>query len=144
MVIDFSSLYDFPREMEKFFDDVARMRDSGYRRGGFPALNIAEDDHNYYVEISAPGIDPKELELTLTEKSLVIKGERGVQEGRYLRNERGTGTFQRIVSLNVPVERDKVHAHGTDGIMRVVLPKAESVKPRKISITHHDAKAIDV
>lgn len=144
MVIDFSSLYDFPKEVERFFDDVARFRRGGMGGVGFPLLNIAEDEGNYYVEISAPGVDPKEVELTLTDKSLVIKGERKAGEGRFLRQERLAGTFQRVLSLNVPVERDKVIASGADGILRVVLPKAESVKPRKISITAADNRAIEV
>ncbi|UZP67334.1 Hsp20/alpha crystallin family protein [Desulfovibrio mangrovi] len=144
MVIDFSSFYDFPREVERFFDDVARFRRVGTGGATYPLLNIAEDEENYYVEILAPGVDPKEVELTLTERSLVIKCVRNAAEGRYLRQECPAGTFQRVVSLNVPVERDKVMASGADGILKVVLPKAEGVKPRKISITAADSKAIDV
>ncbi len=144
MVIDFSSFHDFPREVEKLLDDVARFHDAGYRHSAYPEINIAEDDQNYYVEIRIPGVDPKELDLTLTDKSLVIRGERPAAEGRYLRNERGSGSFQRILSLNVPVDRDKVRASGADGIMQVVLPKADSVRPRKITITAQDSKAIEV
>ncbi|GFM36634.1 Hsp20/alpha crystallin family protein [Desulfovibrio psychrotolerans] len=147
MVIDFSTLYDFPKEMEKLFDDVARFQGTGglgFRRPAYPLINIAEDDHNYYVEISVPGIPPKDVELTMTDRSLVIKGERKGTEGRYLRRERGMGSFQRIITLNVPVDRDKVTAAGSDGVMRVTLPKADSVKPRRITVTGAESKAIDV
>lgn len=66
---------------------------------------------------------------------MIIKGERKSPEGRYFRQERGAGVFQRAIRLNVPVDRDKVTAKSENGILRVTLPKAEEVKQRKISIT---------
>jgi len=74
------------------------------------------------------------VELTLTDKNLIIKGERPTEQGTYFRQERPAGFFQRVVGLNVPVDRDKVRATLTDGVLTVVLPKAASSTPRKISI----------
>jgi HSP20 family protein len=84
--------------------------------------------------VNLPGVDPKEFELTLTDKNLVVKGERKPEEGRYYRRERLQGVFQRIVAMGAPVEREKVAAKFTDGVLHVTLPKSEAVKPRKIAI----------
>jgi HSP20 family protein len=134
MVIDLSTFYDLPREMARLMDETARPSAMSQRRVSYPLLNIAEDDDNYYVDVDIPGVAPDRLELILTDRSLTISGERTPAKGRYYRQERLTGSFQRIVSLGSPVDKDKVTARFENGILRVGLPKAEAVKPRKISI----------
>lgn len=135
MVIDFSSIYDGHNELERFLDDVFRNSPLASRRMGYPLVNIAESEDDYIVDVCIPGVEPEEVELTITARNLIIKGERKSPEGRYFRQEREAGTFQRALSLNVPVERERVTAKSENGILRVTLPKAEAVKPRKISIT---------
>ena len=97
-------------------------------------MNIQENDGAYVVDINIPGVPAEGLDLTLTARNLIIRGERTSPEGRYFRQERMAGVFQRVLSLNVPVERDKVTAKSENGIVRVVLPKAREARPRKISI----------
>lgn len=134
MVIDFSTLYGNPKGIEQLFEDMFRFG-SSYRRLPYPQVNIFEDDDSYRVDISIPGVPAKEVELTLTARNLIIRGERHTPEGRYFRQERMAGAFQRVLSLNVPVDRDKVTATSDNGILRVVLPKADAVRPRKIQIS---------
>lgn len=133
MVIDFSSFYDGPGELERIIDGMLR-GSSHPRRRPYPMVNIAEDDEGYMVDVCIPGVAPEDIELTITARNLIIKGERKSPEGRYFRQERIAGMFQRALSLNVPVDRDKVSAKSENGILRVTLPKAEAIKPRKISI----------
>jgi HSP20 family protein len=133
MVIDFSTLYDAPQSIERLFEDMMR-RGSSYRRPQYPQVNIQENDGAYVVDINIPGVPAEGLDLTLTARNLIIRGERTSPEGRYFRQERMAGVFQRVLSLNVPVERDKVTAKSENGIVRVVLPKAREARPRKISI----------
>ena len=134
MVIDFSSIYDGPGELERLIDGMLRGAPFHTRRASYPLVNIAEDDESYKVDLCVPGVAPEDIELTITARNLIIKGERKSPEGRYFRQERGAGSFQRALSLNVPVDRDGVIAKSENGILRVTLPKAEAVKPRKISI----------
>ena len=134
MVIDFSTLYDTPKGIERLFEDMLRFGPS-YRRQPYPRVNIQENDDGYVVDINIPGVLVKDIDLTLTARNLIIRGERTSPEGRYFRQERMAGTFQRVLSLNVPVDRDKVTARSENGIVRVILPKAGEAKPRKISIT---------
>ena len=133
MVIDFSTFYDPTKGLERLFDDMARFG-AIMRHSSRPQVNIQETDDSYIVDITVPGANPDQIELTLTARNLVIRGERTAPEGHYFRQERMTGGFQRMLSLNVPVDREKVTAKAVDGILRITLPKATSAKPRKISI----------
>jgi HSP20 family protein len=134
MVIDFSSLYAGPSELERFFEDMLRKSPFHTRHLAYPQVNIAENDDGYIVDVCMPGVPPEEVELELTARNLIIRAERKAPEGRYFRQERSSGVFQRALSLNAPVDRDKVAAKSNNGILRVTLPKAEAVKPRKINI----------
>lgn len=133
MVIDFSTLYDAPKGIERLFEDMLRLG-SAYRRPLYPQVNIQENDDGYVVDINIPGVPADKLDLTMTARNLIIRGERTSPEGSYFRQERMGGAFQRVLSLNVPVDRDKVTARSENGIVRVLLPKAQEVRPRKISI----------
>lgn len=133
MVIDFTSMYDMPKEMDRIFE-MFRNSNVMQRKYVYPLVNMAETDDNYIVDACLPGVSPEEVELTLTGRSLVIKGERKSPGGRYFRQERMAGSFQRVITLNVPVDRDKVKAKSENGILRITLPKAEEIKPRRIAI----------
>lgn len=135
MVIDFSSFYDLPRQMDTLFDEMWRSGNFGQRRMSYPPVNIMEDDNNIYVASEIPGMEIGDIELTLTEGSLIIKGKRVPESGNYYRQERPTGNFQRVVNVNVPVDAAAVTATMKNGVLSVVLPKAEESKPRKISIS---------
>ncbi|MDL2272292.1 Hsp20/alpha crystallin family protein [Desulfovibrio sp. OttesenSCG-928-I05] len=134
MVIDFNTLYDLPKDMDRFFTGLLQSSGLGQRKTGYPLINVSETADSYVVDVCLPGVPAEELEITLAARSLIIKGERKAPEGRYYRQERSAGSFQRIISLNVPVERDSVTAKSENGIVRVTLPKSEEIKPRRISI----------
>ncbi len=134
MVIDFSSYYSFPTQIDKLFEEFARPFFSSQRGLAYPPLQVSEDEHAIYVRAEIPGVAMEDLDLTLTNKSLVLKGERKVEQGRYYRQERPTGAFQRIIQLGTMVSRDEIKATLADGVLSVTLPKAEEYKPRKISI----------
>lgn len=134
MVIDFSPFYDLPRDLGKFWESFSEPLAISRRGASYPLINVAEDEDNFYVDAKIPGVTMDDIELTLTENDLSIKGERKADNGGYFRQERGLGRFQRVLSLSAPVERDKAQAKLKDGILSIVLPKSESVKPKKISI----------
>lgn len=134
MVIDFGTFYDLPTYMEKFFEDMWHPSVISQRRLGYPPLNISDTEEAVVIRAEIPGVAMEDLELTLSEKSLTISGERKAAEGRYFRQERPAGPFQRIVTVNVPVEREGVKATLKNGILEIRLPKADSVKPKKIDI----------
>jgi HSP20 family protein len=130
--LDFNTL--FPERMHRLFEEVFKPEFFAQRRLAYPPLNLSEDASTVFVRCEIPGVEMKDIELTLTDKSLIVKGERATEKGKYFRQERPAGLFQRIVSLNVPVDRERVKATLVDGILTVVLPKAEECLPKKISI----------
>ncbi len=134
MVIDFDTLYAFPGRLDQLFEDFARPGFGSRKQFAYPPLNVSEDAGNLYVRVEIPGVDLEALEISLTDKSLVLKGERKCAKGRYYRQERPVGAFQRVVRLNVPVERDKVVARLVDGILTVTLPRAQVSEAKRISI----------
>ncbi|MFH1915421.1 MAG: Hsp20/alpha crystallin family protein [Pseudomonadota bacterium] len=134
MVIDFNTLYHFPSRLDRAFEEFFKSPMGDDRRLAYPPLNLSNDDENIYVRAELPGVELADVELTLSDKTLVLKGERAAPQGKYYRQERQSGVFHRVVTIAVPVDRDKVKAVMTDGILTVTLPKAEDVKPRSINI----------
>lgn len=134
MVIDFNTLYNFPSRFDRVFEDFFKSPVRDDRRLAYPPLNLSSDDENFYVRAEVPGVKIEDIEITLTDKTLVLKGERRPVEGKFYRQERATGVFHRVVNIATPVDRDAVKASITDGVLTVTLPKAEEVKPRNIAI----------
>ena len=139
MAIDFSSLYDIPREFDHAWEPMMRFSPLFKQRSEYPLANIMESENGYDIDVSIPGVEPADLSLEISERNISISGERKSQEGKYYRQERGYGSFQRVFSLNVPIDRDKAEAEFKDGILKIHLPKAASSLPRKITIGTKDA-----
>ncbi|NLY42197.1 MAG: Hsp20/alpha crystallin family protein [Desulfovibrionales bacterium] len=134
MVIDFSSYYDLPRSLDNFFEEFWKPSLLSQRRVSYPPVNISEDDDNLIVMSEIPGMDSGDIELTLNEKSLIIKGTKKSEVGNYYRQERPTGNFQRIVNLNIPVRSEAVQASMKDGVLTVILPKSKESRHVTIAI----------
>ena len=110
-------------------------------RGAFPALNMGSTEDALEIYAFAPGIDASRLEVSVDKGLLTIAGERAAEtpqeaEGTSIyANERFAGSFRRVVSLPEEVDASRVQASYRDGVLRIVVPKREQSKPRRISIT---------
>lgn len=135
MAIDFSSLYGIPRELDQVWDRMLRLNPVFRQRTEYPLANISEGESGYDIDVSIPGCDPADITLEISEKNVSVSGERKSEQGKYFRQERSHGSFQRVFSLNVPIDSDKAEAEFKDGILSIHLPKAEASMPRKISIS---------
>ncbi len=104
----------------------------------FPLVNFSEDDGHVYIEALVPGVEPKDIDLSVVRNTVTISGERKPfpeKEGQIVhRAELGSGRFSRTLELPAEVNPDKVSAVCKDGIMQVTLAKAEHAKPKKIEI----------
>ena len=125
--------------MLRMFDAVAG-NDSGHEMsaGVFPPMNVTQDDHNFYLRAEVPGISAKDLSISALRNRVSISGKRVIpQENErvsYHRKERPEGTFNRTVTLPGEVLADRVEARTSDGILALILPKAEEAKPRQIAV----------
>jgi HSP20 family protein len=105
--------------------------------GVFPQLNVTEDADAYTVRAELPGIKSEDLSIEATAKSVTISGERksDVEEGgRYHRRERESGKFSRVLGVPVEINPEEIGACMKNGVLVLTLPKAEAVKPRRITI----------
>jgi HSP20 family protein len=114
-----------------FGDDGAFL---GQAWSGMPLAMWQDDDH-FYVEVELPGVSDGDVEITVHNGMLSIRGERKPAEGRrYLYNARSYGRFERVITLPEAVQADDVQATLKDGILSLTLPKSPEAKPRKIAL----------
>ena len=135
----FSDLGSLRSAIDQVFGDfMGRSRFTPFYAGVYPAFNITESEGNLYLRAELPGIDPKQIDISATSNSITIRGERKVDavgEGvNYHQREREYGTFRRIIDLPSEINTDKITATYKNGILTVILPKAEEAKPRQIEI----------
>lgn len=103
-----------------------------------PALDVEESDEQFTIHIELPGVAADEVEVSLEESVLTIAGERRFYQEKdaegFRRIERHFGRFHRAVRLPDRVDADQVKAAYRDGMLTVVVPKAEEAKPRRIHV----------
>ncbi|MDD5747781.1 MAG: Hsp20/alpha crystallin family protein [Actinomycetota bacterium] len=128
-------------------DDLNRLF-RGWLRGGSsileggkwsPAVDMYETEDALVVEAELPGIDPKDIDVSVEGGVLVINGERKhekeVNEENYHRVERAYGSFERAIQLPSDVDPDKIKASYENGVLKALIPKKEVQKPKSIPIT---------
>ena len=134
----FRDLLNLQNEMTRLFGRAYGEETEGTRANWAPPIDIYETPDAYRVVAELPGFGPDDVDVTVNEGTLTIKGERKfydeVNEENFHRVERRFGSFQRIVSLPAQVEADKVEANFDKGVLTVSIPKAERAKPRRIEI----------
>lgn len=105
-----------------------------------PSVDVAEDDKAYKITAELPGLEEKDIEVTLAGDMIVLKGEKKQEterkEKNYVVSERAYGSFQRSFALPDGVDRDKIAADLAKGVLTITLPKtAEAQKPaQKIAV----------
>jgi len=137
------------REIDRLFDGDSWNRWSwpfsrfsflpGRSARSYPLLNVREEADAYHVDALAPGIDTESLKVSVVNNQLVIEGEKKSTDGEikpeaYHRSERSIGRFVRSLTLPIEINAAKVKAEYRNGMLTIALPKAESAKPRQISV----------
>jgi HSP20 family protein len=104
----------------------------------FPSVNLWVADEGGIITTELPGVESKDIDISLVGKTLTIKGLRKEEDlgedDTYLKKERWYGNFKKTVELPFNVESDKVSASFSNGILTIELPRAEAEKPKKIEI----------
>ncbi|MEO7114828.1 MAG: Hsp20/alpha crystallin family protein [Caldimonas sp.] len=130
--------------LQQLLDEVSPAGSSGIRAlagRSFPAVNVGSTSDAVEVIAFVPGIDPKEIEITVDRGLLSLAGQRTSesqtgQEGAHTyAKERFTGQFRRVISLPEDADPAKVEAKFRDGILHIKVAKRESSKPRQITIS---------
>ena len=134
---DTNPIASFRREVDRLFDDMFRSPslDFGRSMTNWPSIEVNETDQEMRVMAEIPGMDEKDIELTLDNGMLALRGERKSekQEGGY--SERYYGRFERRIALPSYVDEEKAKAEFHDGLLTVTLPKApDAEKAHRIPI----------
>lgn len=127
------------RMMEDFwmtpFDALGRWGD-----GFVPKVDVKEQDKDIVVSAELPGLDQKDIDVTVSKDSVRIAGEKKHEEEKeekgYYRRETSYGTFERVIDLPTEIDEDKAEAEFSKGVLTIRLPKSEEAqaKQRKIKI----------
>ena len=103
-----------------------------------PKIDISENETAFEVRAEVPGIDKKDIDITLSEGLLTIKGEKKVENEekneKYHMRESGYGSFSRSFQLSSDVENERIEASYKDGVLKISLPKAEAAAPKRIEV----------
>jgi len=130
-------------DFDRLFDTESRLNRSMFKNWGL-AVDVSENEDDYTVKASVPGINPDDLEITMEDGVLTIKGEikesEEISKEQYHVRERRYGSFSRNVRFPVDVNADEIHASYEQGVLTLIVPKAEVVKPKRISINVDEAK----
>ncbi|HOW62766.1 MAG TPA: Hsp20/alpha crystallin family protein [Candidatus Contendobacter sp.] len=133
-------LNQLQREVNRLFE-TSRLGDeeTGHMLADWaPAVDIKEEPAQFVIHADLPGVDIKDIEITLENGVLTLKGQRAAEKKeetqQYRRVERVRGTFLRRFSLPDAVDAEKVAARCKDGVLEVVVPKREAAQPRRIAI----------
>lgn len=122
--------------LRELLDSAYRLAASPGGPGAWsPTLDIYQDVEHVTVKVELAGMKKEDFEIALEDGALTISGKREAGSREGFRNERFSGSFSRTVALPAPVKSDGVQASYEDGILTVVLQKAEEAKPRKITIS---------
>jgi len=137
-VSPFRDVFDLQEEVNRLFDDFflpsAQVRDFPF----MPHVDISENNNQIKVKADLPGVTEKDIELTLENNILTIRGkreeEKETKEENYYSKERVYGAFMRQVQIPKRVNADSVKAKFKNGVLEVVMDKAEEEKSKKIAI----------
>ena len=136
---EFNPVSTLQRDVNRMFEDFWKRFDQPFGAlGGLdvagPRVDIAETDSALEVSVELPGIDQKDVDISLTESTLTIKGEkkskREESKKGYHLSERSYGTFYRSIPLPSGVDTDKANAEFKNGVLTVTLPKTQEALSR--------------
>ena len=127
-------------DINRLFSGWSTNDSSGVTADWVPSVDINEFDDKFQLFVDVPGVDPKDVEITLEAGVLTITGERFAQAEKADENvvsrraERGTGRFYRRFILPETVDADKVKATDRHGVLEILIPKQAKAQPRRIKV----------
>ncbi len=135
-------VFDFGRHFDRMFSDFLAPSQREQGTDTFwnwqPAVDIYDKDDTIVIKAELPGVDKKDIHVDLKGRVLTLTGERSMdreekEDACYCR-ERSYGRFVRSFNLAADVKPDQIEAAYKDGVLHITIPKAESVKPKQITV----------
>lgn len=134
----FNRFFDFDRNVRGWVPFAPAQGENHTEQTWAPRVDIRETSEGFTFQFDLPGLKQEEIDIEFKEDNLTVRGERKLEQEEkregYVRTERYHGKFQRSFTLKAPVDGDRVTATYRNGVLEIVLPKAEAVKPKKIAV----------
>ncbi len=136
----FKDLFDLQKEINRLFEtSFSRLPQRFISEESFaPAIDLYEDENEYVVEAELPGLKQDEIKVSVEDDILTISGEKKrekeVKEENLYRSERFYGKFERQIVLPQNTDKENIKASYKNGVLKVVIPKKEEAKPKKVDI----------
>ena len=137
------------RAMDQLFEEsFVHPRWLGDAEAGSAPMDVYEDDQGYHMHVSLPGVKPEDIELTVHQNTVTIKGhyssttqeprQQGqgtqTQQGNWLLRERHSGSFQRSITFDRSIDTDKIETSYEHGVLTITLPISQASQPRRIQV----------
>lgn len=106
-------------------------------------MDVNETDQGYKVSVALPGVKPEDIEVTINQNTLTVRGQvqygtkeqpQEQREGNWLMREIGQGTFERSITFDRPIDPDKIQTEYQHGILTLTMPVNEASRPRRINV----------
>ncbi|HEX7047900.1 MAG TPA: Hsp20/alpha crystallin family protein [Gammaproteobacteria bacterium] len=135
----FGGLSQLHNEINRLFDNLGgASEEEGTVADWMPAVDVTEEENRYVLHADVPGVNAKDIEITLENGILTIRGRREAtrNEGAqgYRRVERMHGSFFRRFTLPDTADAEKISAQSKNGVLELVIPKQEKTQPRRITV----------
>lgn len=132
----FNLLTQLQRELNRYQGDEGSSRIATAEWA--PAVDIKEEEDRFVIHADIPGVNPEDIDVNMENGVLTIKGEKNTEakteKENYKRVERIYGSFYRRFSLPETADNNAISAKAKNGVLDIVIPKREAVKPKKISV----------
>lgn len=132
------------QEMTRLQQDINRLfegpfgRQNGFAETKFPAMDVSEAEDAVRVRLLVPGLRREDINISLQQNVLTVSGEKPPvevpQNTRAVRKERAAGSFHRTLRLKYRINEEAIQAQLRDGVLTIVLPYREEVKPRQVEV----------
>ncbi|WP_373480849.1 Hsp20/alpha crystallin family protein [Geminocystis sp.] len=137
-----SDLNTLHRQMNRLFDEITAWDNTNNNTVLKPAVELFDNQDSLTLRVLIPGIDKKDLDISVTREAVKISGEYRHQEENkdngYYVSEFNYGKFERTINLPVAIQNDKVIADYSDGILTLILPRVEEVKNKVFKVNFSD------
>ena len=133
-IIRWNPFFEPFNEMDKYLTNFPADKQVGF----VPSFDIYQDKDNLMLETPLVGIKPEDISISIENNVLTLAGKTEkkseVDEKNYYRKEIRSGSFHRSIALPLPVSGDKAKAEYEDGILKIIIPKEEKIKPKSVKI----------
>jgi HSP20 family protein len=138
-------LFGLHREIDRLFSDLAQgVAGNGAQANIVPNIEISETDKAIEISAEMPGLERKDVEISIEDDTLTIRGEKRVEENKDDKNvqhsERSYGVFLRVLQLPAGIDPSSVQATMSNGVLKIVIPKPAKPEPKKIEVKDAEAK----